>query len=712
MPTVLPLLRVFLSSTALDLYEHRTAVINAILRMHQFPIDMRYFNAQATGTASSNSIARIAEADVVILLIAWRYGTVQSNGLSITHQEYQEAVRLNKPILAFLADNVTQTMDREVDLFPSAKRDIEHEAQMRAFRQEISDSGLIIDTFDTPPDLGMKAAAALSNFILQHYDRFARHISDALPPCSPTIVSHKHKSIQRHWITKGQHVFISCSQEDDAFALQLSKELEKNGVGVWTAHKRLRPRTLAWETSIRKGVLSAQGVIYIASLDGVNSLFVRDELDIAHDNNISIHPIWARGEIWLDCIPLGMGGLQYIDGRKATYSDIAIQLIQALRIPNLTYSHRDISHSTSFTPDKSWIHEVVRGESSTGNLPPSTPFIPYVFPTPKIAQNDSLIRNLLSTATLIPDKSWTPRVAHGDSSTGNLPPSMPLTPPYVFFAPQQITQHTSGEIIGFGRYCIERVIAFGGMGIVYAARDQHLQRHCAVKELLDSFTGDEERREAIDWFRREANLLHDLHHSAIPRVRDWFEENGRYYLVMDFIPGRNLAEVIDQERPHWLSEGRVRDWGIQVCHVLGYLHHLNIIFCDIKPANLMATIDKSGKEQIKLIDFGVARNLHAQHETKVVVTYGFAAPEQMQGQPEPRSDIYSLGSTLHCLLSRHNPATNKPNIYDFPSIRTLRPDITAEFESVIIRALAARPTDRWATADDMGSAIEALPPCV
>jgi Domain of unknown function (DUF4062) len=86
--------------------------------MQQFPIDMRYFNAQATGTASSNSLERVAQADVVILLIAWRYGSVQSDGLSITHQEYREAVRLNKPILAFLADKATETMDRAEDLFP------------------------------------------------------------------------------------------------------------------------------------------------------------------------------------------------------------------------------------------------------------------------------------------------------------------------------------------------------------------------------------------------------------------------------------------------------------------------------------------------------------------------------------------------------------------------------------------------------------------
>jgi tetratricopeptide (TPR) repeat protein len=189
MPTVLPPLRVFLSSTDIDLHEHRTAVIGAILRMQQFPIDMRYFNAQATGTSNSNSVERVGEADVVILLIAWRYGSVQSNdGLSITHEEYREAVRLGKPILAFLADKATETMDRAEDLFPLAKRDPDHADQMHAFRQEVKNSGRIVDTFDTPADLGMKVAAAIGGFVLQYQERYAHAIPRNLPPRATSFV--------------------------------------------------------------------------------------------------------------------------------------------------------------------------------------------------------------------------------------------------------------------------------------------------------------------------------------------------------------------------------------------------------------------------------------------------------------------------------------------------------------------------------------------
>ncbi len=263
-----------------------------------------------------------------------------------------------------------------------------------------------------------------------------------------------------------------------------------------------------------------------------------------------------------------------------------------------------------------------------------------------------------------------------------------------------------GMLIQHDRYLIEKVIALGGMGAVYAAIDQHLRRPCAVKEMLDTFTEPQEKLQAVEWFEREASLLHDLNHTAIPRVRDYFCEESRYYLVMDFVTGSNLAEILDKEGKPGLSEDRVRNWAMQICDVLSYLHHQNVVFRDLKPANIMVGPD----ERIKLIDFGIARNLRAQNETTVIVTYGFSAPEQMQGRPEPRSDIYSLGATLHRLLTRHDPAINAPNLSDFPNIRGLNPQITPQFGEIITRALALLPEDRWPSAGEMGRAIRALPP--
>ena len=265
---------------------------------------------------------------------------------------------------------------------------------------------------------------------------------------------------------------------------------------------------------------------------------------------------------------------------------------------------------------------------------------------------------------------------------------------------------TPGADIGHNRYRIRRIVALGGMGAVYEAEDQHLHRPCAVKEMLDAFTDPKDRQQAVEWFRREASMLHDLNHPAIPRVRDSFEDGGRYYLVMDFVNGRNLAEVLDRDGSQGLPEQRVRNWALQICDVLSYLHHQGVIFRDLKPANVMVGPD----ERVKLIDFGIARSLRAQNETTVIVTYGFAAPEQLQGHPEPRSDIYSLGATLHRLLTHHDPANNKPLVFDFPAIRALRPDVTPAFEHIIMRALAPRPVDRWPTAGEMGRALRAIGP--
>jgi serine/threonine protein kinase len=266
---------------------------------------------------------------------------------------------------------------------------------------------------------------------------------------------------------------------------------------------------------------------------------------------------------------------------------------------------------------------------------------------------------------------------------------------------------STGSTIGHQRYTIRRIVALGGMGAIYEAEDLHLHRPCAVKEMLDSFTDPNDRTQAIEWFQREASMLHDLNHPAIPRVRDWFEENDLYYLVMDYVNGRNLAEVLEREGgPKGLPEMRVRNWAVQLCDVLNYLHHQGVIFRDMKPANVMVGSD----DRVKLIDFGIARSLRVQNEATVIVTFGFASPEQMQGHPEPRSDIFSLGATLHRLLTHHDPANNQPLVFNFPPVRALRPDVTAAFEQIIMRALAPRAVDRWASAGEMGHAIRLLPP--
>ncbi|HZR43116.1 MAG TPA: protein kinase [Ktedonobacteraceae bacterium] len=273
----------------------------------------------------------------------------------------------------------------------------------------------------------------------------------------------------------------------------------------------------------------------------------------------------------------------------------------------------------------------------------------------------------------------------------------------------------SGTLLSGGRYKIEKLVASGGMGAVYRALDTRFNRPCAVKEMLDEFRSESERAQAVEWFSREATLLLDLNHPCIPRVRDFFAESGRHYLVMDFIEGRTLAEVMDQEGnvlgvngARGVTEARVRSWAQQLCSVLSYLHRQSppIIFRDLKPSNIMVT----GRDEIKLIDFGIARTFQSQRQSTIIMTLGYAPPEQLHGMPEPRSDLYALGATMHRVLTRHDAANNKPTVFSFPPVRTLRPDISPTFEQVLVKALSPSLEQRWPSAAEMERALINLPP--
>ena len=273
----------------------------------------------------------------------------------------------------------------------------------------------------------------------------------------------------------------------------------------------------------------------------------------------------------------------------------------------------------------------------------------------------------------------------------------------------------SGSVLSGGRYTLERLIASGGMGAVYKAIDGRFKRPCAVKELLDKFHSANERVQAMEWFEREATMLLELNHPCIPRVRDFFAEHGRHYLVMDFIDGYTLVEMLEREAnvmglqgARGIPELRARNWMRQVSNVLSYLHVQSppIIFRDLKPSNVMVTT----RDEIKLIDFGIARTFQSQLQATVIMTVGYAPPEQLYGQPEPRSDLYALGATIYRLLTRRDASTNKPTLFSFQPIRALRPDVSPAFEHVLMKTLAPELSQRWASAAELERALLALPP--
>jgi serine/threonine protein kinase len=248
---------------------------------------------------------------------------------------------------------------------------------------------------------------------------------------------------------------------------------------------------------------------------------------------------------------------------------------------------------------------------------------------------------------------------------------------------QQTGPLESGTVLQ-SRYQIERLLGGGGMGMVYLAHDQRLaNRPCAIKEMVDHFIDPAQRIEANEYFAREADTLAQLKHQAIPAITDRFELANRHYLVMEYVEGRNLEEEL-AARGEPLPEGLVIDIARQLCDVLAYLHGLMppIIYRDMKPSNVM--LNPNGR--VVLVDFGIARLFKAARKGTMIGTLGFAPPEQYQGLVDPRSDIYSLGATLHYVLTGRDPEKFPP--FSFPPVRDLRPGVSSNLAGAIDAALA------------------------
>jgi serine/threonine protein kinase len=254
---------------------------------------------------------------------------------------------------------------------------------------------------------------------------------------------------------------------------------------------------------------------------------------------------------------------------------------------------------------------------------------------------------------------------------------------------------TSGTVLQ-NRYEIERLLGGGGMGMVYLAHDHRLaNRPCAVKEMVDHFIDQQQRIEANDYFAREADTLAQLKHAAIPAITDRFDDQNRHYLVMEYVEGRNLEEEI-AVRGGPLPEGLIIDIARQLCEVLAYLHGSTppVVYRDMKPSNVMLT----PKGRVVLVDFGIARLFKSARKGTMIGTLGFAPPEQYQGVVDPRSDIYSLGATLHYVLTGRDPEKFPP--FSFPPIRDLRPEVSTNLAGAIDRALAYQAEARPASIQD------------
>src|SRR5437870_1928579 len=265
----------------------------------------------------------------------------------------------------------------------------------------------------------------------------------------------------------------------------------------------------------------------------------------------------------------------------------------------------------------------------------------------------------------------------------------------------------SQQTVFNGRYELHRRLARGGMADVFLARDQLLDRPVAVKVLFPEFATDPN---FVERFRREAQSAANLNHPNIVSVYDWGQEQGTYFIVMEYIEGRSLADILRTEGP--LHPQRAAEVASDIAAALGFAHRNGVVHRDVKPGNVI--ISPTG--QVKVADFGIARALGADPESNltqagsVMGTATYFAPEQAQGlHLDPRSDLYSLGVVLYEMVTGRPPfAGESPVAIAYKHVqeqpappRHVNTNVPADLEAIILRLLAKNPAARYPSADDL-----------
>jgi eukaryotic-like serine/threonine-protein kinase len=259
------------------------------------------------------------------------------------------------------------------------------------------------------------------------------------------------------------------------------------------------------------------------------------------------------------------------------------------------------------------------------------------------------------------------------------------------------------------RYELGQTIGTGGMSVVYQAHDLMLERTVAIKVLRQDYSQDPAFREH---FRQEARAAANLSHPNIVTIHDFGLDEGRLFIVMEYVPGTDLKSLLKDKNRFSVNETLLLM--IQACAGVGYAHRAGLVHCDIKPQNMLITPD----QRLKVLDFGIARALASiQPDEKMEVVWGspqYFSPEQAAGiAPSPASDVYSLGVILYEMLTGELPFTASTatelagmHRHTLPRApRQLIPQIPPLLEEILLKVLSKEPATRYRTADQLGRVL-------
>ena len=259
------------------------------------------------------------------------------------------------------------------------------------------------------------------------------------------------------------------------------------------------------------------------------------------------------------------------------------------------------------------------------------------------------------------------------------------------YAVTTFAPHQPGTTLQSGRLKILKQLAFGGFSAIYLAEDENRQS-VVIKELVPNAQTDASQTKAIEMFDREAKLLSRIEHPQIAKVLDSFVENNRHYLVLEFVDGENLRDLI--KRKGVLHEELAVSYAKQMLTILDYLHRRQppVVHRDFTPDNLIITASGS----LTLVDFGAANDFVSAATGTLVGKQSYMPIEQIRGKAEPRSDLYALGCTLAFLLTGKDPE---------PLAAVEVPTASLQLATVIRKLTAFEPNERYANVDEVVDAL-------